>query len=80
MAGLLRKDQTPNAAGQNDFYKGVAGFERGNHDIAMDLLMQWCPLLPAFSDAPKCCAPSQIASTAKRRRGSVREDAGISAA
>ena len=49
MAGE-KSDQVAQQA-QNFFNKGVAAFERGNLDIAIDLLMQCVTMAPGFSRA-----------------------------
>ena len=53
---------------QNFFNKGVAAFERGNLDIAIDLLMQCVTLAPGFSRARRVLRASQIAKFRKEKK------------
>ena len=53
---------------QNFYNKGVAAFERGNLDIAIDLLMQCVTLAPGFSRARKFLRASQIAKFRKEKK------------
>jgi len=69
MAGE-RTDQTAQQA-QNYFNKGVAAFERGNHDIAIDLLMQCVSLSPGFSRARKVLRATQIAKYRKEKKSGL---------
>ncbi len=64
MAGE-KTDQTAQQA-QNFYNKGQVAFERGNLDIAIDLLMQCVTKAPGFSRARKVLRAAQIA---KFRRG-----------
>lgn len=56
---------------QNFFNKGVAAFERGNFDIAIDLLMQCVTLTPGFSRARKFLRAAQIAKFRKEKKGGL---------
>lgn len=67
MAGE-KSDQVAQQA-QNFFNKGVAAFERGNLDIAIDLLMQCVTLAPGFSRARKFLRASQIAKFKREKKG-----------
>ena len=69
MAGE-KSDQTAQQA-QNFFNKGVAAFERGNFDIAIDLLMQCVGLAPGFSRARKVLRATQIAKFRKEKKGGL---------
>lgn len=69
MAGE-RTDQTAQQA-QNYFNKGVAAFERGNNDIAIDLLMQCVSLSPGFSRARKVLRATQIAKYRKEKKSGL---------
>lgn len=71
MAGE-RTDQTAQQA-QNYFNKGVAAFERGNNDIAIDLLMQCVSLSPGFSRARKVLRATQIAKYRKEKKSGLSE-------
>ena len=71
MAGE-RSDQAAQQA-QNFFNKGVAAFERGNLDIAIDLLMQCVTLAPGFSRARKFLRAAQIARFRKEKKGGLAE-------
>ncbi len=66
MAGE-KSDQVAQQA-QNFFNKGVAAFERGNLDIAIDLLMQCVTMAPGFSRARKFLRAAQIAKFKKEKR------------
>lgn len=66
MAGE-RTDQTAQQA-QNFFNKGNAAFERGNFEIAIDLLMQCVSLSPGFSRARKMLRATQIAKFRKEKK------------
>ncbi|MDR2850419.1 MAG: hypothetical protein LBW77_07795 [Verrucomicrobiota bacterium] len=69
MAGE-KADQTAQQA-QNFFNKGEAAFERGNFDIAIDLLMQCVGLAPGFSRARKVLRATQIAKFRKERKSGL---------
>jgi tetratricopeptide (TPR) repeat protein len=56
---------------QNFFNKGVAAFERGNLDIAIDLLVQCVTLAPGFSRARKFLRAAQIAKFKKEKKGKM---------
>jgi len=56
---------------QNFFNKGVVAFERGNLDIAIDLLMQCVTLSPGFSRARKVLRASQIAKFRKEKKSKM---------
>ena len=66
MAGE-KTDQVAQQA-QNFFNKGVAAFERGNFDIAIDLLMQCVTFSPGFSRARKVLRAAQIATFRKEKK------------
>ena len=66
MAGE-KTDQVAQQA-QNFYNKGVAAFERGNLDIAIDLLMQCVTLAPGFSRARKFLRAAQIAKFRKEKK------------
>jgi len=66
MAGE-KTDQSAQQA-QNFYNKGVAAFERGNLDIAIDLLMQCVTLAPGFSRARKFLRAAQIAKFRKEKK------------
>lgn len=67
MAGE-KTDQVAQQA-QNFYNKGVVAFERGNLDIAIDLLMQCVTLAPGFSRARKFLRAAQIAKFKKEKKG-----------
>ncbi|MEI7900247.1 MAG: tetratricopeptide repeat protein [bacterium] len=69
MAGE-KKDQSAQQA-QNYYNKGVAAFERGNLDIAIDLLMQCVTLAPGFSRARKFLRAAQIAKFRKEKKSKM---------
>lgn len=69
MAGE-KNDQSAQQA-QNFYNKGVAAFERGNLDIAIDLLMQCVMLAPGFSRARKFLRAAQIAKFRKEKSGGM---------
>ena len=69
MAGE-KTDQMAQQA-QNFFNKGVAAFERGNFDIAVDLLMQCLTLAPGFSRARKVLRATQIAKFRKEKKSGL---------
>jgi len=69
MAGA-KSDQVAQQA-QNFFNKGVAAFERGNLDIAIDLLMQCVTLAPGFSRARKFLRAAQIARFKREKKGKL---------
>ncbi len=69
MAGEKSEQQAQQA--QNFFNKGVAAFERGNLDIAIDLLVQCVTLAPGFSRARKFLRASQIAKFKKEKKGKM---------
>lgn len=69
MAGE-KTDQTAQQS-QNFFNKGVAAFERGNFDIAIDLLMQCVTLAPGFSRARKVLRAAQIAKFRKEKKSKI---------
>lgn len=56
---------------QNFFNKGQLAFERGNLDIAMDLLLQSVTLSPGFSRARKVLRAAQIAKFRKEKKGKL---------
>ncbi len=66
MAGE-KTDQSAQQA-QNFYNRGVAAFERGNLDIALDLLMQCVTLAPGFSRARKFLRAAQIAKFRKEKK------------
>ena len=53
---------------QNFYKKGVAAFERGNLDIAIDLLMQCVTLSPGFSMARKFLRAAQITKFKREKK------------
>jgi len=65
-----RADQR-NQQAQNFFNKGSAAFERGNFDIAIDLLMQCVSLSPGFSRARKLLRATQIAKFRKEKKSGL---------
>lgn len=65
-----KSDQTAQQA-QNFFNKGVAAFERGNFDIAADLLLQCLSLAPGFSRARKVLRATQIAKFRKEKKSGL---------
>ncbi len=69
MAGE-KTDQSAQQA-QNFYNKGVAAFERGNLDIAIDLLVQCVTLAPGFSRARKFLRAAQIAKFRKEKKGKM---------
>ncbi len=69
MAGE-KTDQVAQQA-QNFFNKGEAAFERGNLDIAIDLLMQCVTLAPGFSRARRVLRASQIAKFRKEKKSGL---------
>jgi len=71
MAGE-RLDQAAQQA-QNFFNRGVAAFERGNFDIAIDLLMQCVTLTPGFSRARKFLRAAQIAKFRRAKKSGLSE-------
>lgn len=62
-----KSDQIAQQA-QNFYNKGAAAFERGNLDIAVDLLMQCLSLAPGFSRARKILRATQIAKYRRERK------------
>jgi len=56
---------------QNFYNKGVAAFERGNLDIAIDLLVQCVTLAPGFSRARKFLRAAQIAKFRKEKKSKL---------
>lgn len=54
---------------QNFYAKGHAAYERGNYDIAIDLLMQCLTRAPSFSRARKILRAAQIAKFKRRELG-----------
>ena len=60
-----------NQQAQNFFNKGSAAFERGNFDIAIDLLMQCVSLSPGFSRARKLLRATQIAKFRKEKKSGL---------
>ncbi len=56
---------------QNFYNKGAAAFERGNLDIAVDLLMQCLTLAPGFSRARKVLRAAQIAKFRNTRKSGI---------
>ena len=69
MAGEKTDQQAQQA--QNFFNKGVAAFERGNFDIAIDLLMQCVTFSPGFSRARRVMRAAQIAKFKKEKKGKM---------
>lgn len=69
MAGE-KTDQSAQQA-QNFYNKGVAAFERGNLDIAIDLLVQCVTLAPGFSRARKFLRAAQIAKFRKEKKSKL---------
>ncbi|MDD4102510.1 MAG: tetratricopeptide repeat protein [Kiritimatiellae bacterium] len=69
MAGE-KTDQTAQQA-QNFYNKGQAAFERGNLDIAIDLLMQCVTKAPGFSRARKVLRAAQIAKFRKDKKSGL---------
>ena len=69
MAGE-KTDQVAQQA-QNFYNKGVAAFERGNLDIAIDLLVQCITLTPGFSRARKFLRAAQIAKFRKEKKSKL---------
>ena len=69
MAGE-KSDQAAQQA-QNFFNKGTAAFERGNFDIAIDLLMQCVTLTPGFSRARKFLRAAQIAKFRREKKSGL---------
>jgi len=67
MAGDKSEQQAQQA--QNFYAKGHAAFERGNYDIAIDLLMQCLTRAPSFSRARKILRSAQIAKFKRRKIG-----------
>jgi len=65
-----KTDQVAQQA-QNFYNKGVAAFERGNLDIAIDLLMQCVTLTPGFSRARKFLRAAQIAKFRKEKKSNL---------
>jgi tetratricopeptide (TPR) repeat protein len=65
-----KSDQTAQQA-QNFFNKGVAAFERGNFDIAVDLLVQCLGLAPGFSRARRVLRATQIAKFRKEKKSGL---------
>jgi hypothetical protein len=63
----VKSDLTAQQA-QNFYKKGVAAFERGNLDIAIDLLMQCVTLSPGFSLARKFLRAAQITKFKRERK------------
>src|SRR5574344_1417500 len=65
-----RMDQSAQQA-QNLFNKGQIAFERGNWDIAIDLLMQCVTLQPRFSKARKVLRAAQIAKFRREKKSKL---------
>jgi tetratricopeptide (TPR) repeat protein len=65
-----RMDQAAQQA-QNFFNKGQIAFERGNWDIAIDLLMQCVTLQPRFSKARKVLRAAQIAKFRREKKSKM---------
>ena len=65
-----KSDQVAQQA-QNFYNKGVAAFERGNLDIAIDLLMQCVTFAPGFSRARKFLRAAQIAKFRKTKKSNL---------
>jgi len=63
----VKSDLTAQQA-QNFYKKGVAAFERGNLDIAIDLLMQCVTLSPGFSLARKFLRAAQITKFKREKK------------
>ncbi|MDD4623050.1 MAG: hypothetical protein PHG71_07420, partial [Kiritimatiellae bacterium] len=69
MAGE-KTDQSAQQA-QNFYNKGQAAFERGNFDIAIDLLMQCVTKAPGFSRARRVLRATQIAKFRKEKKSGL---------
>ncbi|MBP5319412.1 MAG: tetratricopeptide repeat protein [Kiritimatiellae bacterium] len=69
MAGE-RNDQAAQQA-QNFYNKGQVAYERGNLDIAIDLLIQCITLVPGFSRARKILRAAQIAKFRKEKKSKM---------
>ena len=69
MAGE-RNDQAAQQA-QNFYNKGQVAYERGNLDIAIDLLIQCITLVPGFSRARKILRAAQIAKFRKEKKSKL---------
>lgn len=69
MAGE-KTDQSAQQA-QNFYNKGQAAFERGNFDIAIDLLMQCVTKAPGFSRARRVLRAAQIAKFRKEKKSGL---------
>lgn len=69
MAGE-KADQVAQQA-QNFFNKGQVAFERGNLDIAVDLLIQCTTLAPGFSRARKVLRAAQIAKFRREKKSKL---------
>ena len=69
MAGE-KSNQTAQQA-QNFYNKGVAAFERGNLDIAIDMLMQCVTFSPGFTLARKFLRAAQIAKFKKDKKSKL---------
>ena len=71
MTMAVEKTEQVAQQAQNFYNKGVAAFERGNLDIAIDLLMQCVTLAPGFSRARKFLRAAQIAKFRKAKTGKL---------
>lgn len=69
MAGE-KADQVAQQA-QNLYNKGVTAFERGNLDIAIDLLMQCVTISPGFSKARKVLRAAQITKFRREKKSKM---------
>lgn len=56
---------------QNFYSKGVAAYQRGNYDIAADMLMQCLSLTPGFINARQTLRATQIAKFKRERKGGL---------
>jgi len=65
-----KTDQSAQQA-QNFYNKGQAAFERGNFDIAIDLLMQCVTKAPGFSRARRVLRATQIAKFRKEKKSGL---------
>ncbi len=63
-----KSEQTAQQA-QNFFAKGSAAYERGNYDIAIDLLMQCLTRAPGFSKARRILRSAQIKKYKNEQHG-----------
>lgn len=66
----VKSDLTAQQA-QNFYKKGVTAFERGNLDIAIDMLMQCVTLSPGFSMARKFLRAAQITKFKREKKSKL---------